>query len=288
MNHTPLNNMEAALDQLGRRCGGEAAGFVIYEIAWARIAPLCCQWSRNRAPDPARVAAIVAHARDGGAAAGYIPPLLHFAELAGEARPLACFDGNHRREAFAALHDTRGVLDAERTVLAAVMFNATAAAVEAAFRAINSGVSVPELYTRAPDAGPARADVVALAASYVSAYPKFASASAHCTVPNFNRDGFADNIDWLCRALSVDVAALAAALRGLNAEIAAAFGAGGAGSRALLKAPDQYSAKAVEKCRAGGLWLFLDGRVVGAAAVAPLLALAAEVAPRLVDDAAAP
>ena len=209
-------------------------------------------------------------------------PLLHFAELAGEARPLACFDGNHRREAFAALHDTRSPLDPERVVLAAVMFKATPAAVEAAFRAINTGVSVPELYTRAPDAGPARADVVALAASYVSAYPKFARASAHCTIPNFNRDGFADNIDGLCRALSVDVAALAAALRRLNAEIAATP------CRSLLKAPNQYSAKAVEKCRAGGLWLFLDGRVVGAAAVAPLLALAAEVAPRLVDDAAAP
>ena len=282
--------MEAVIEQLGRRSAG-GDGFVIYEISWARLAPLCCQWSRNRAPDPARVAAIVAHAR---AAGGYVPPLLHFAELAGEARPLACFDGNHRREAFAALHDTRGVLDAERTVLAAVMFNATAAAVEAAFRAINSGVSVPELYTRAPDAGPARADVVALAASYVSAYPKFASASAHCTVPNFNRDGFADNIDGLCRALSIDVATLAAALRRLNAEIAGAFGAGGAGgagSRALLKAPDQYSAKAVEKCRAGGLWLFLDGRAIGAAAVAPLLAaalLVADAAALLVADAAAP
>lgn len=268
--------MEAVLDQLGRRCSSEAAGFVIYEIAWARIAPLCGQWSRNRAPDPARVAAIVAHARDGG----YVPPLLHFAELAGEARPLACFDGNHRRESFTALHDTRGVLDPERIVHAAVMFKATPAAVEAAFRAINAGVSVPELYTRAPDAGPARADVVALAASYVSAYPKFASASAHCTVPNFNRDGFADNIDGLCRALSVDVAALAAALRRLNAGMAAAFSAA-TPCRILLKAPDQYSAKAVEKCRAGGLWLFLDGRVVGAAAVAPLLA---EVAP----DAATP
>ena len=78
MNHKPtLNSMEAVLDQLGRRCAGEAAGFVIYEIAWARFAPLCCQWSRNRAPDPARVAAIVAHARGGG----YVPPLLHFAEL---------------------------------------------------------------------------------------------------------------------------------------------------------------------------------------------------------------
>ena len=275
--------MEAVIEQLGRRSAGGSAsdGFVIYEIAWARLAPLCCQWSRNRAPDPARVAAIVAHARDsGGAAGGYVPPLLHFAELAGEARPLACFDGNHRRESFTALHDTRGVLDPERIVLAAVMFKATPAAVEAAFRAINAGVSVPELYTRAPDAGPARADVVALAASYVSAYPKFASASAHCTVPNFNRDGFADNIDGLCRALSVDVAALAAALRRLNTEMAAAFSAA-TPCRSLLKAPDQYSAKAVEKCRAGGLWLFLDGRVVGAAAVAPLLA---KVAP----DAAAP
>ena len=276
--------MEAVIEQLGRRsAGGDGSnGFVIYEIPWARLAPLCCQWSRNRAPDPARVAAIVAHARDGG----YVPPLLHFAELAGEARPLACFDGNHRREAFAALHDTRDPLDPERVALAAVLFKATPAAVEAAFRAINAGVSVPELYTRAPDAGPARADVVALAASYVSAYPKFASASAHCTAPNFNRDGFADNIDGLCRALSVDVAALAAALRRLNAAIAAAFSAGAAAPcRSLLKAPAQYSAKAVEKCRAGGLWLFLDGRVVGAAAVAPLLA---EVAPRLVDDAAAP
>ena len=207
--------MEAVIEQLGRRSAG-GDGFVIYEISGGRLAPLCCQWLRNRAPDPERV----------------------------------------------------------------VLFKATPAAVEVAFPAINAGVSVPELYTRAPDAGPARADVVALAASYVSAYPKFASASAHCTVPNFNRDGFADNIDGLCRALSVDVAALAAALRRLNTEMAAAFSAA-APCRSLLKAPDQYSAKAVEKCRAGGLWLFLDGRVVGAAAVAPLLA---KVAP----DAAAP
>lgn len=276
--------MEAVIAQLGRRsAGGDASdGFVIYEIAWARLAPLCCQWSRNRAPDPARVAAIVAHARAGG----YVPPLLHFAELAGEARPLACFDGNHRREAFAALHDTRSPLDPERVVLAAVLFSAAPAAVEAAFRAINAGVSVPELYTRAPDAGPARADVAALAASYAGAFPRFASASAFCAAPNFNRDGFADNVDGLCRALSVDVAALAAALRRLNAAIAAAFGAGAAAPcRSLLKAPAQYSAKAVEKCRAGGLWLFIDGRTVGAAAVAPLLALAA---PRLGGGAAAP
>ena len=42
--------------------------------------------------------------------------------------------------------------------------------------------------------------------------------------------------------------------------------------RSLLKAPEQYSAKAIEKCRIGGLWLFLDGRSVGAATIAPLLA----------------
>jgi len=264
--------MQAVLDKLGRRTGVGAAGFVTYEIEWARLAPLCCAWSRNRAPDAARVAAIAAHLRAGG----YVPPLLHLAELSGEARPLACFDGNHRREAFAAepLGDADadswlGIAEADkRVVLATVMFRAEPAAVEAAFRAINAGVSVPELYVRAAGGGgPAREEILALAQSYAAAYPKFASPSAQCAAPNFNRDLFADNLDSLCRALGTSAADVAAALPRLNAELAA--------GRGLLRPLDQYSAGALKKCRTGAFWLFIDGRTVSASAIAPLLRNAA-------------
>jgi hypothetical protein len=195
------------------------------------------------------------------AAGGYVPPLMHFAELNGEARPLACFDGNHRRESYARRATAAGASD-RFTIIAAVRFNATAEQVEADFRAINSAVSVPELYTRAAG-GPPREELLALAQSYVTTYPRYLSASAHCTAPHFNRDVLVDNLDALCRTLSIDAATLAAGLRRLNNALAE--------GRLLLKSQELYPARAVEKCRAYGLWLFLDGRVVAAAAVAAAL-----------------
>ena len=244
--------MEAVLNRLGTPIGVMHAGTVLYAIKWEHIAPLSCQWSRNRAPDPARVEALVAHM----AAGGYVPPLMHFAELKGEESPLACFDGNHRREGYARESAPT------RTVIAAVRFNATPEQVEADFRAINSAVSVPELYTRAAG-GPPREALLALAQSYVTTYPRYLSASAHCTAPHFNRDVLVDNLDALCRTLSIDTATLAAGLQRLNDALAA--------GRLSLKARELYPARAVEKCRAHGLWLFLDGRVIAAAAVAVAL-----------------
>ena len=246
----PCNTMEAVLNRLGTPIGIVQAGVVLYAIEWEHIAPLVCQWSRNRAPDPARVESLVAHI----AAGGYVPPLMHFAELKGEAAPLACFDGNHRRESYARA--------GPRSVIAAVRFSATPEQVEADFRAINSGVSVPELYTRAAG-GPPREELLALAGSYVAAYPRYVSGSAHCTAPHFNRDVLVDNLDALCRALTIDTATLAVGLKQLNDALAA--------GRLTLKPLQAYPARAVEKCRAYGLWLFLDGRVVAAAAVAAAL-----------------
>lgn len=249
--------MEAVLNRLGTPIGIMHAGVVMYAIDWGHIAPLSCQWSRNRSPDPARVDALVAHM----AAGGYVPPLMHFAELKGEASPLACFDGNHRREGYARRASAAGAGD-RYTIIAAVRFNAMPEQVEADFRAINSAVSVPELYTRAAG-GPPREELLALAQSYVTTYPRFLSASAHCTAPHFNRDVLVDNLDALCRSLSIDVATLAAGLQHLNGALAA--------GRLSLKARELYPARAVEKCRAHGLWLFLDGRIVAAAAVAAAL-----------------
>jgi len=252
--------MEAVLNRLGTPIGVTHAGYVLYAIEWGHLAPLSCQWSRNRAPDPARVEALVAHIIAGG----YVPPLMHFAELKGETSPLACFDGNHRREGYARISAgaTTSAGTSTRTVIAAVRFNATPEQVEADFRAINSAVSVPELYTRAAG-GPPREALLALAQSYVTTYPRYLSASAHCTAPHFNRDVLVDNLDALCRSLSIDTATLAAGLQRLNGALAA--------GHLLLKAPQAYPARAVEKCRAHGLWLFLDGRVIAAAAVAAAL-----------------
>lgn len=66
-------------------------------IKWKAIEPLCKKWSRNRNVDNERVKEMMEYYKAGG----YIPRIIHLAEL--EAEGLACYDGNHRREVFSLL-----------------------------------------------------------------------------------------------------------------------------------------------------------------------------------------
>ena len=68
---------------------GSHMGFI---VRWNLIAPLVKKWSKNRDPDPLRVAEMKEHFIKGG----YLPNQIHLAELSNEG--LVRYDGNHRRE----------------------------------------------------------------------------------------------------------------------------------------------------------------------------------------------
>ena len=176
----------------------EVNGHHGYLIKYSLFEPLCTgKWSRNRESDKVRVLEMLDFYNSGG----YIPPIIHIAELD---EGLVCYDGNHRRELFKIIKDVEDIL-----IIVDVVFNSSQYTVYNIFENINKSVQVPAIYLDEFDNTlNIKEDIINLVKTYEKKYKKFISTSARPKSPNFNRDNFADNIYDIYlkfnRTLSID------------------------------------------------------------------------------------
>jgi len=127
-----------------------------YLLKFKHIGPICKKWSKNRDPDPSRVNDMVEYYKKGG----YIPKVIHVAELPGEG--LVCYDGNHRREMLHTLDDET------LECIVDVMFNASHEDIFESFESINRAIDVPEIYL--DDSLNIKDDVLELVKKYETKY----------------------------------------------------------------------------------------------------------------------
>ena len=158
---------------------------------------------------------------------------------------LVCYDGNHRREVFNKTEeDIMCVID--------VMFGATQNDVYKTFNNINKSVQLPAIYIEeANNENNIKADILKLVKEYEMKYRAFLSASARCHTPNFNRDGFTDNIYSIYKALGcvISIEQIAALLERLNLEYA---------QGRMCRPHSVYKQAVVDKCKKHNMWLFIE------------------------------
>jgi hypothetical protein len=179
--------MESIITSFAKRIytHGNHVGFV---LKYKQLQPICKKWSKNRHPDMNRVQEMYEYHNNGG----YIPKLIHLAELKDEG--LICYDGNHRREYLQMIEDD------EVECVVDIIFNATNDDVIESFKAINKAVDVPEIYLE--DSMNIKDDVLELVKKYETTFKPFVSRSSKCRTPNFNRDVFTENITKIYRFMN--------------------------------------------------------------------------------------
>jgi hypothetical protein len=213
-----------------------------YLLRWGLVAPLCQKWSRNREPDPKRVAEMLEYHKNGG----YILRMIHMAYIQGEG--LVCYDGNHRREVF-----NQFLSDDSLMCVVDVMFDATQQQVYEAFMNINKSVEVPELYLEPTDSlnTQVQSEIFELAKEYANTYKPFVSSSARCHPPNFNRDILIDNLHHIYKSFKclLSVKQIAKMLEVLNEKYA---------NEELGRPHCLYRPIVIEKCKKYNMWLFLE------------------------------
>jgi hypothetical protein len=210
-------------------------GFI---VRWNLIAPLVKKWSKNRDPDPLRVAEMKEHFIKGG----YLPNQIHLAELSNEG--LVCYDGNHRREVFNNFPDVLCLID--------VVLGATEPQVYKEFENINKAVQVPAIYlTETDKTVNVKDDIITLVKTYEKNYKEYLSSSNRCHAPHFNRDTFVDNIYDIYNQFNgmVSISEIGILLKKLNI----------AYSKEQHCRPHRlYRNGIIEKCKKHNLWLFID------------------------------
>ena len=216
---------------------GKHAGFV---LKYKHLKPICKKWSKNRPPDTTRVQDMYEYHMGGG----YIPKLMHFAELKDEG--LVCYDGNHRRECL------QMIGDGEVECIVDIMFEATIDDVIESFKMINKAVDVPEIYLE--DSMNIKDDVLELVKKYETEFKMFISKSAKCRSPNFNRDVFTENITKIYRFMngSKTIKEIDELLQILNREYS---------KNKICKSHSHYKEPVIEKCKKYNLWLFLEREI---------------------------
>jgi hypothetical protein len=253
----------------GRRAysSGDHTGYLVRSDV---LSAFVTKWRGNRDPDPDRVAEI----REYAANHPFVP-VISVAWLDGK---LQCYDGNHRREAFAQMSspvvlDVLACPNGERDVVRE-------------FLSLNKTVPVSEVHLERCGGGSEQTqknlqleEILQLVRTYEAKYKAFRSTSHRCIAPNFNRDRFTDNILAILRATGSSVREVAIALERLNElynhrvkesdrdhPIAVA-------NRSL----PPLSKRIMEKCeRGGGLWLFVRHHDVPVQDVAMVLANCAD------------
>jgi hypothetical protein len=205
-----------------------------YLVQWKLVAPFCKKWSRNRDPDMGRVAEMRVFNDSGG----YIPKVIHLAEVQGEG--VVCYDGNHRRELLNEL------VEDDITCIVDIMFGATQNDVYVAFENINKSVQVPIVYIEENGEG-CLSDIIHLVKTYETNYKPFCSHAARYHSPNFNRDSFVDNIHMIYKSLQgrATIKEIGVALEKLNIHYSNSD-------------HSKYPPKVIEKCTKHNFWLFLE------------------------------
>lgn len=234
--------MNYVLNSLGKQIYSDR-GHVGFLVKWSLVAPLCKKWSRNRDCDDERVAEMKEYFYKGG----YIPRIIHLADVHGEG--LVCYDGNHRREVF-------NRCDVDEDCVVDIMFDATQNDVYKAFTNINKAVQLPAIYLDEPSvqSSDVMRDILAMVKEYEVKYKSFVSTSARCHAPHFNRDTFTDNVYAIYKGFNgtMSIAKIGELLEKLNNEYAAG---------SLCRPHSAYRTSVIEKCKKGGLWLFLEKSV---------------------------
>lgn len=236
--------MDALLDRIGTLITVNG-NHRMYLVEWNIVKPLMHKWSCNRDPDMQRVQEIKVHMENGG----HVPLFLHVADHAEEG--LVCYDGNHRREAF-------NLLDKPPSVILDVLMHATKKDIYHEFTNINKSVQVPALYVGEDgnnfEVLKIRDQISALVRTYETKYPSFTSTSNRCHAPNFNRDAFIENLFEIWKDMDgcIDIDELTSRLEKLN--IAYAEGR-------MCRAHSSYKPNVIQKCKQGGLWLFIDRKI---------------------------
>lgn len=208
-----------------------------YILKFKHLAPICKKWSKNRNPDLSRVQDMYEyHVKN-----GYIPKLIHLAELKDEG--LVCYDGNHRRELLHMIND-----DTIECIVD-IIFNATNDDIFESFETINKAVDVPEIYLE--DSMNIKDDVLELVKKYETKYKPFVSKASKCRQPNFNRDVFTENITNIYRYLngSKTIKEIDELLDVLNNEYS---------KNKICKSHSDYKEPVISKCKKYNLWLFLE------------------------------
>jgi len=192
-------------------------------------------WRFNRPSDPARRAEIVASNKTDG--------VIRVGQLRDEQDALVCFDGNHRREAFAE--------GAGQELLVMVYWRVDNETLRREFVRVNKAVSVPDLYIDASTHRDHAYAVLWTVARLQSVWPRRFSPSPHPQRPNTNRDN-------LTQELSALVAGGRLSHEGLHDTLLEA-------NRRLSVAehPDAKP-RALQACRESGCYLFLYGTVESA------------------------
>lgn len=206
-----------------------------FSLEWQTIAPFCKKWSGNRDPDMQRVAEMMQFHLAGG----YLPRIIHLAEISGEG--LAIYDGNHRSEVF------RQCNEAGLIVTVDVMFDTTNEEVYHAFNDINKAVQVPSIYFEQLNG--VKDEILQLVRQYEMCYPNFVSTSSKCLAPNFNRDNFIENLFSIYKQFEgrLSVQDMNLVLQELNT----VFGKG------ELRV-GVYSERIISKCKKFNFWLFMN------------------------------
>lgn len=236
--------MEQVIESLGKKLyvQGHPNTHHGYYVNWKLISPLCKVWSRNRLPDRNRVEEMLSFYKEGG----YIPPVIHLAEIQGEG--LVCYDGNHRREVLNLCgEDAMCIID--------VMFDAKQCDVFMAFDNLNKSIEVPSIYTSPKeDAVYVQKKLTDLVKKYEIKYPKFLSPAKRFHAPNFNRDVLVNDLSEIYERFDgkIDIDELESKLELLNSEYS---------KENMCKPHSQYPEKTVKKCRESNFWLFIDRKI---------------------------
>ena len=212
----------------------------LYRIPWPVVEPLIKKWSRNRDPDVSRVHEMAEHVKSGG----YLPPLIHVAEIPGEG--LVCYDGNHRRECFK-------LVSPSTDVLLDIMFSATQKEVYEAFDNLNKCVQVPAIYMEEHNENihDVREQILEIVKQLEKKYKNYMSTSVRCRAPHFNRDRLTDNLYniWTHFNGHITIKQIKDALTELNHLYS---------KEQLCRPHSTYGVHVIKKCSEKDLWLFID------------------------------
>lgn len=210
-----------------------------YFIEWKNISPLCKKWSRNRDPDINRVNEMIEYHINGG----YIPKIIHLAELEGEG--LICYDGNHRRNVFDKINENiECIVD--------IIFNASQTDVYNSFNNINKSVQLPAIYLDDNmNSSSVKLEILDIVKYYEDKYKQFISTSSRCRAPHFNRDNFVDNIYDIYTSLNclVNIKCITKAFEILNIYYS---------KEELCRPHSCYNKNIIDKCKKYNMWLFID------------------------------
>lgn len=206
---------------------------MIYSAYWDKISPLCQTWKYNRDIDLSRVEEIAKIIE----ISEYVPKIIFLAEIDNQ---IFCYDGNHRRIAMDKIkYSGKCLID--------IMFECDDLTIHNTFGNINKSVQVPSLYLKPKEEKKFIREVVK---KIDTKYKLYSSPSSRCRSPNFNIDNLTDELLEISNKLEINNEnELFSLLEKLNVEYS---------KENLCKKHKEYSTKIIEKCKKGGLWLFID------------------------------